>query len=230
MFSIAPANEPVELKKGIGLARAQNDENHELWENFDGALIVRNVSAPQIYVFEPPRDVVNRRQAVLVVPGGGMMMLALKHEGIDVAEHLSREGYTAFVLKYRVHPTPADPNAFMKLSEDFVAENLTSGFGNFQSRIKTENGVADAISAIKHIKENSRDFELDPDKVHFLGFSAGAVIGQDLISVASEQSQPSTLACIYGDMREVTLNEKKPPPLFLALSNDDPFFPDKVLE
>ena len=44
---------------------------------------------------------------MIVCPGGGWRILAWEHEGIDVANWLAAHGYTAFVLKYRVHGTPA---------------------------------------------------------------------------------------------------------------------------
>ena len=45
---------------------------------------------------------------VIIDHGGGFMSLALDHEGYRVAYALADRGITAFVLKYRLNPTPAD--------------------------------------------------------------------------------------------------------------------------
>jgi acetyl esterase/lipase len=39
---------------------------------------------------------------VVVAPGGGFAILAIEHEGRDVARWLNARGVTAFVLRYRV--------------------------------------------------------------------------------------------------------------------------------
>ena len=40
--------------------------------------------------------------AVVVAPGGGFSILAIEHEGRDVARWLNERGVSAFVLRYRV--------------------------------------------------------------------------------------------------------------------------------
>ena len=44
--------------------------------------------------------------AVVVAPGGGFTILAIEHEGRDVARWMNERGVTAFVLRYRLVPTP----------------------------------------------------------------------------------------------------------------------------
>src|ERR1700685_3782493 len=66
--------------------------------------MLRNVSEPTLGVFRPAKP---NGVGVIVCPGGGWRILALEHEGIDVAKWLTAHGYTAFLLKYRVHGTPA---------------------------------------------------------------------------------------------------------------------------
>ncbi|MCZ7639306.1 MAG: hypothetical protein M5U12_26645 [Verrucomicrobia bacterium] len=63
-----------------------------------------NVSEPELTVYQPP---VERRNGtcVLICPGGGYYILAMKHEGTQVATWLNSLGVTAAVLKYRV-PSP----------------------------------------------------------------------------------------------------------------------------
>ena len=76
-----------------------------------GTRMLRNVSEPTLTVFRPSPAKSNG-VGVIVCPGGGWRILAWQHEGLDVARWLAERGYTAFLLKYRVLHTPADPKAF----------------------------------------------------------------------------------------------------------------------
>jgi len=73
--------------------------------------MVRNVSDPTLTVFRPVRGAGNG-VGVIVCPGGGWRILAFEHEGIDLARWLAQRGYTAFLLKYRLRGTPADPDEY----------------------------------------------------------------------------------------------------------------------
>ena len=53
-----------------------------------------------------PDPAVATGTGVVVVPGGAYIMLAIDHEGFEVAEWLADRGVAAFVLKYRVMETP----------------------------------------------------------------------------------------------------------------------------
>jgi acetyl esterase/lipase len=67
----------------------------------DNILRISEVADPSVEVFLP--DGSNRNNAAVVVcPGGGYHILAYNLEGTEVASWLNSNGYTAFVLKYRV--------------------------------------------------------------------------------------------------------------------------------
>jgi acetyl esterase/lipase len=67
----------------------------------DGSIRVVEVTNPFLAVFEPKRENKNNK-AVVVCPGGGYVRLAVHKEGYTVAEWLAKQGYTVFVLQYRV--------------------------------------------------------------------------------------------------------------------------------
>ncbi|HXI47581.1 MAG TPA: hypothetical protein VNH39_03265, partial [Steroidobacteraceae bacterium] len=76
--------------------------------------LIRNVVTPTLTVFAPAKP---NGTALIVCPGGGYFGLMFNYEGTDFAEWLSARGVTAFVLKYRLLPTPvnlADQSAEMK--------------------------------------------------------------------------------------------------------------------
>src|SRR5260221_1665757 len=60
---------------------------------------LRKVTQPVMEVYPVPKS---NGAAVVVAPGGGFSILAIEHEGRDVAKWLNECGVTAFVLHYRV--------------------------------------------------------------------------------------------------------------------------------
>ena len=67
----------------------------------DNIVRLTNVSKPTLTIYRP-EGVKSVTPAVVVCPGGGYQILAMNHEGTEVAEWLNTLGVTAFVLKYRV--------------------------------------------------------------------------------------------------------------------------------
>lgn len=61
---------------------------------------VRKVTNPTLEVFEP--TVESNGKAVIVCPGGAYYILSYDKEGQEVARWLAGQGYTAYVLAYRV--------------------------------------------------------------------------------------------------------------------------------
>lgn len=81
--------------------------------------------------------------AIIVCPGGAYDHLA-DHEGRPVAEWLNSIGVTAFVLKYRLGPRYHHPAP-----------------------------LQDAARAIRTVRARAAEWQIDPERVGILGFSAG---------------------------------------------------------
>jgi len=62
---------------------------------------ITDVTDPTLTVFQPAAGHANGA-AMLVCPGGGYQILAIDLEGYDIAHWLTRLGFTAYVLEYRV--------------------------------------------------------------------------------------------------------------------------------
>ena len=60
-----------------------------------------DVTNPAFLVFKPAKEN-NNGAGVIVCPGGGYEILAINLEGYEVADWLTKQGFTAFVLQYRV--------------------------------------------------------------------------------------------------------------------------------
>src|SRR5690606_19086636 len=78
---------------------APNEEKREVRPT--GMEIVSAISVPTLTLFLPAKPVASRT-AVIIFPGGGYQMNAIRHEGEDVARKLNEWGVAAFVLKYRI--------------------------------------------------------------------------------------------------------------------------------
>lgn len=82
--------------------------------------------------------------SVVILPGGGYAHLASEHEGRQVADFFNRLGITAFVLKYRLGPRYHHPAM-----------------------------LDDAQRAIRYVRANAAQFDVRPDRIGIMGFSAG---------------------------------------------------------
>lgn len=142
----------------------------------NGGRIVR-VSVPELTVYFPEKTTANQ-MAILICPGGGYGILAIQHEGHEVAKWYSDRGYVAAVLKYR-------------LPDDELLHQVW------------EVPLADAKQGIKRIRVHAKEWGIDPGKVGVLGFSAGGHLAASL-SVHGEpakdnevSSQPDFSVLIY---------------------------------
>lgn len=62
---------------------------------------IDEVTTPTLEVFKPDAKKTNN-QAIVVCPGGAYRILAYVKEGQEIAQWLAAQGYTAYVLAYRV--------------------------------------------------------------------------------------------------------------------------------
>src|SRR5665213_2235090 len=109
---------------------------------------ITNVSQPTLTVFRPAKDK-DTGAAVVIAPGGGYGILAWDLEGIEVAQWLNSIGVTGIILKYRVPEKrpEGDVNHFPPLE--------------------------DAQRSIRLVRSKAKEWEIDPDRIGILGFSAG---------------------------------------------------------
>lgn len=85
-----------------------------------------------------------KREAILVIPGGGYSGVCADREGEPIALSYLAKGVNAFVLSYSTGESAAFPKVLIEAS-----------------------------MAMKHIKDNAEKYNIDPDKVFVTGFSAG---------------------------------------------------------
>lgn len=194
----------------------------ENWSYYDNKhFVVRNVTRPTLTAFLPdPAKATGA--AVIVAPGGAYMLLAIGPEGWEVAKRLNDRGIAAFVLKYRVMPTPVgevEASAFMN-------DNVKKGLPNpkKQPTLQYPPSTDDALAALAMVRENAGKWNVDPKRVGMIGFSAGAMTSLNTVMAAKPGKGPDFFGYIYGPQATVRV-PKDAPPMFSAIAFNDPLFP-----
>jgi acetyl esterase/lipase len=183
-----------------------------------GIRIVRNITQPTLIAYLPDPAIATGA-AVIIAPGGGFHFLAIDHEGHEVARWLNERGIAAFILKYRVIPTPDDAAEF--------ANALQARFGGDRSIMRdlTQQiiplALADAKQAIKLVRQRAAEWGIATDRVGMMGFSAGARVTAGLALDFDSATRPDFVAPIYGALWDEIQVPANAPPLFIALTSDD---------
>lgn len=110
-------------------------------------------NSPEFYYYKPEKTV--NETVFLIIPGGGYGMVAINHEGHDVANRLKDLGYTSFVLRYR-----------LPIESQMIDKRIAP--------------IQDAQSALVYIRKNAKRFGIDGKKVAVIGFSAGGHLASTL--------------------------------------------------
>jgi acetyl esterase/lipase len=219
-FSAKNIDPPLALDDEIRLFPAGASVRDQ-WTEFNGEPVIRNVVTPTLIPIHPPTGVSHRGESVIIAPGGGMLVLAIENEGLDVATRLARAGYTAYVLKYRLNVTPSDEDGFTKACADFFHDKMSSGFGCADPYLETRDAVDDLLAAVAWIRSHDRPAA---HKLHCLGFSAGAKVCIDALDGMKTELSLSSVGLIYFSLAHPGLEGVELPPLFVAIANDDPLF------
>lgn len=185
---------------------------------------VRNVTYPTLTPVLPKPGTANGA-AVIVAPGGGFMFLSMDSEGWRVAQALADRGVTAFVLKYRLNPTPKDEAAF----RDGVFKLIMGiAAGRPAAQLPDPGAGQDALAALKLVRGRAAEWGVDPSRVGMIGFSAGAITTLKAVVDADKDADPATqppdfFGYVYGPMDAVQAPAKAPP-MFAALAMNDGMF------
>ena len=120
------------------------EETVLLWpDGVPGAVGTEDVDQPSLWIYPAEKGKANGA-GVVVCPGGGYGILAVDHEGTQVAKFLNRLGVSAFVLKYRLAPRYHHPSP-----------------------------MQDVQRAMQYVRSHAKEFHLAPHRIGVMGFSAG---------------------------------------------------------
>lgn len=206
---------PGEVQLGTGKGQPREE-----WFRANKRLQVRNVESATLTPFLPTKAS-NTGAAVIVAPGGAFLGLAIEEEGYRIARWLSDHGIAAFVLKYRVLPTPANPATFRS---EVVAMRTGKGPASFRPPSDTPpDALADGQAALRYVRANAAKYGVDPARIGMMGFSAGAMTTMSVALASAPDARPDFIAPIYGRLTAVT-PPNSPPPMYIALATNDPLF------
>ncbi len=107
-----------------------------------------------------------KENGCIIVCPGGAYILRAEHEGSVISKKLNELGMSSFVLNYRVNP--------------YHYPYIT----------------ADVIRAVRYVRYNAKRFNIDPDRIGILGFSAG---GHLAVSSAVIWNEPDILEGYQAD-------------------------------
>jgi acetyl esterase/lipase len=165
--------------------------------------VVFNVVTPDLTVYLPEPTKATGT-GIIIAPGGAFVALAIDLEGHSVARWLQDKGIAAFVLKYRI---------VEKRQEGIPAMNMDEA-GKY--------GIADGIQALKVVRQHAAEWGISPERVGFMGFSAGAMVTSGALLQKDAAARPNFAAPIYGGPFGVMpAIPAGLPPIFLAWAQDD---------
>ena len=111
-----------------------------------------------IYAVTDP--LMSKREAMLVIPGGGYSHVCADREGECIALAFAAKGMNAFVLTYSVGQDAVYPRQLL-----------------------------DAARAMAYIKEHAEEYHIDPDRIYGVGFSAGGHLLGTLTTLHGEAEE-----------------------------------------
>lgn len=177
--------------------------------------VIRNVTQPTLMAYLPDPSIANGT-AVIVCPGGAFHFLSIDMEGTDVARWLNARGVAAFVLKYRL----------IRTGDRFPVEVWETL--NSRTRMAELMGplrpliVADGQQAVRVVRQHAAEWDIAPDRIGIMGFSAGGTVTENVARLHDADSRPDLAAVIYGaNLAEAAPVPADAPPMFVLCADDD---------
>lgn len=143
----------------LPLWTSNNMPNHQNSDEVEsvrdrGFAWIADVQTPTLEIYLPAKNNATGK-AMIICPGGGYGGLAYDWEGTDMAKWLNTEGIAAFVLKYR-----------LPQSKSVITPN--------------ESPLQDAQRAMRLVRHNAADWNIEEDQIGIMGFSAGGHLASTL--------------------------------------------------
>ncbi len=214
---IAHAQQIIPLYDGRPNGSEAWDWNEQLsTNNLFQTELVYNVSQPTLTAYLPPKEMATGT-AVIVAPGGGFHSLSINSEGADLAKWLNSKGVAVFVLKYRlVHCLTDDPARELM-------DKMGKGHLDHDNAPVVAMAMNDGLTAVQYVRDHAANFDIDPQKIGFIGFSAGATVAMSVVYNATDINRPNFVAPIYvyGTAIIGSVVPAENTPIFIAVAADD---------
>lgn len=177
-----------------------------------------NISEPEMDLYRAKGDSITDK-AMIICPGGGLFFSAYEKEGVKLAKKLASKGITAAVLKYRTYPRKGSVIEWTETIWDKPQMAIDS------AKMILPYSSKDALTAIEVMRTNATKYNINPNRIGLMGFSAGGAVTMETAYISTKKNQPNFIAPIYPWM-DIVERQKIPsnkPPAFIACANDDEY-------
>ncbi len=169
---------------------------------------ITNVHHPSLTPYLPSAEKASGT-AVIIAPGGGHRKLCVGHEGDSLGQWFADQGIAAFVLRYRLCN---EPDSIYTL---------------------TGHAMDDTRRAIRLVRSRSEQWNINPDRIGIIGFSAGGELAAYAAMdpragaadakdpVERQSSRPDFQGLIYPGKSDTFSVKKGMPPAFVAFGFHD---------
>ena len=199
---------------------AKEDVDFEQWYEIQGrGQFVRNVRVPTLIPYLPDEKASNGA-AIIIAPGGAFLHHTFGSGGYEAAEWFRSQGFATFILKYRVEATPRAEADYQAYVAEKMAGYRAGGLSGNYAPATPDYAFEDINAAVRLIRNRAKDFNVEPNKIGIVGFSAGALMAVYNAESAEPGSKADFIASIYGQLVMRDMPEKLPP-MFAAMSSDD---------
>ena len=207
--ALTMAPQIVHVWNGVAPGSENWTQHESVVRNTPLGTVAFNVVTPTLTAYLPdPKRATGT--GVIVAPGGACIALTLSLEGESVAHWLAQRGIAAFVLAYRT----------MEKRGQGIPPDLNED-------VACRWGMADGIQAVKVVREHAAAWHVSPQKIGFVGFSAGGMVASAAVLQSDAAQRPNFAGFIYGGpLVHVPPIPHGLPPIFMAWAQDD----DQVLD
>jgi acetyl esterase/lipase len=225
------AQQEIRLYEGVAPGSEGVQDNERIQRGTDGNIqTISGVVTPSITVYLPNADKATGT-AVILCSGGGLMSHSWGSDVINMARWLNERGIAAIGLKYRTRVMGGGPGGprmgggGQSLSASVTEfSKITKSNANpdtSESGVKNiDNAINDALRAMEIVREHAAEWHINPDKIGYLGFSAGGGVGIGATVRADAAHRPAFMATIYGpSLIDVDVPDNAPK-LFIATRGD----------
>ena len=207
---------------------------------YDDAGEIQGISGTNeaaIKVFLPAAEK-NTGAAVIICSGGALMFHSWGNDVEKMASWLNERGVAVVGLKYRLRqmgprpqrpaeagaprPTPPAGNAMrLQLPDitgfDRLSKANASPDQSGRPDPSLDAAVDDALRTIRLVRAHADEWGIDPEKVGYLGYSAGGGVAIGATLKADPETRPSFLASCYGPSLTDVIVPENAPNLFIAV-------------
>lgn len=192
-------------------------ENRVLISEQEGVWL-DNISEPEMDLYKAQGNSVTDK-TMIICPGGALLFSAYEKEGVKLAKKLALNGITAIVLKYRTYPRKGSVIDWAGTLWDNPQVAIDS------AKIILPYSTKDALKAIEVMREKAAKYNINPNKIGLMGFSAGGAVTMEAAYTSISKNQPNFIAPIYPWM-DIVKGQKVPsnkPPAFITCANNDEY-------